>query len=395
MRYPESVRKNIRHIPEFGRFDDLYALIGTPLEDDMWRFMGQQLDLDVMNEQAGNPVSLLAKWVKTPDVSSKRSSALGKLTAEKLGYTPYKFKRVIRRLRKHLDVVERKMSNNSWGDISYQAVPSNAMLKHSNAFYRHDYSRYSEYLQDVREGRKKINTGTLYPYDIVEKVLYSHDGDDDALQVMWDNLPDYVQGGVNAMVVADTSGSMMGRPMATSIGLAMYFAQHNTGAYHGMFMSFSKDSNIHVLRGSTLREQIANVEKTEWMMNTNLEAAFDKVLGIAVENGLPAEELPKALIIVSDMEIDGCLADGNRSWSFYDAMEKKYAAFGYELPNIVFWNVASRNNVFHADANKRGVLLVSGSSASTFANVLASLNMTPEEAMYAVLDVPRYSVISA
>ena len=60
--------------------------------------------------------------------------------------------------------------------------------------------------------------------------------------------------------------------------------------------------------------------------------------------------MPKALIVVSDMEIDRC---GDRNWMFYDHMKEKYEYCGYQLPNIIFWNVDSRNDIFHADSRRK------------------------------------------
>lgn len=77
-------------------------------------------------------------------------------------------------------------------------------------------------------------------------------------------LPDYVAQETNAIVIADVSGSMSGRPLATSIGLAIYFAERNRGAYHNLFMTFSQKPEFVSLRGETLLQKIKYVERTEW-----------------------------------------------------------------------------------------------------------------------------------
>ena len=64
--------------------------------------------------------------------------------------------------------------------------------------------------------------------------------------------------------MADVSGSMCGRPLATSIGLAIYFAERNIGAYHNLFMTFSSDPDIVILKGETLYQKIHNVNKAHW-----------------------------------------------------------------------------------------------------------------------------------
>lgn len=386
--HPEAIRPNLDLIGVYGRYDDLYTLIGTPVESDMWAAMKAQLTEDITNMQKGCATSLLAKWIKTADASSENTRRLGILTARKMGYSVYTFKRIVRDLRRHIGVVECLMSANKWDEIKYPEVPSRAMMIYRNAFLRHDSDRFSEFVNKAKAGEVKINSGTLYPYDIVEKVFSGNY--DDTLEAQWRQLPDYVDGDVNALVIADVSGSMWGRPLATSVGLAIYFAERNRGAYHNLFMSFSERSEINEIRGETLAQKIKSVSNAYWGMNTNLKGAFEKVLEIAIENHVPEDEMPKALIVISDMEIDVC---SSRSWLFYDAMEEEFEKYGYKIPNIIFWNVDSRNDVFHADSKRKGVQLFSGQSASTFSSVIRSIDMDPIEAMESVINSERYSPI--
>ena len=392
--HPNALRPNLDLIGVFGRYDDLYCLIDTPLEDDMWAAMKKQFTEDVENLHKGNAVSLLAKWIKTADASSEKTRKLGILTAQKLGYPVYNFKRIVRALRKHIGVVESLMSTGQWDKIKYSSVPSRAMMIYRNAFFKHDEERYREFIDKAVKGEAKINSATLYPYDLIEKICgwnYCSPKEDATVEAQWRQLPNYVEPGTNALVIADTSGSMHGRPMCTSIGLAIYFAERNTGAYHNMWMSFSSNPTIHVLKGNTLAQKISNLETGDWEMNTDLKAAFKKVLDIAVENHVPQDEMPKSLIVISDMEIDYC---GNKDWTFYDKMAHKFEKHGYQIPNIIFWQVNSRHDVFHADSKRKGVQLCSGQSTTVFKRVMDCVGMTPIEAMQKVINSDRYSCIT-
>ena len=157
-----------------------------------------------------------------------------------------------------------------------------------------------------------------------------------------------------------------------------------------MWISFSANPHIHMLKGATLAQKISNLDMRDWMNNTDLKAVFDLILDVAIENDVPKNEMPKSIIVVSDMEIDYC---GNREWTFYDKIAHKFKKHGYEIPNIVFWQVDSRNDTFHADSKRKGVQLVSGQSASTFKNLLSCVGMTPVEAMLKVLNSDRYESI--
>ena len=403
--HPEALRNNLGLIGVYGRYDDLYALIGTPLEEDMWLVMKQQFEADYESLQKGEPVSLLAKWIKTADASSKHTRKLGILTAKKLGYSVYEFKRMVRALRREIDVVEAKMSAGRWDEITYSHVPSRAMMVYRNAFLKHDEEGFSKYIQKAVSGEEVIHSQALYPYDLTQKFLdldfYGYesqeplsDEEKKVLEAQWKQLPDYVGEGINAIVMADVSGSMMaanGRPMASSIGLAVYFAERNHGDYHNLFMTFSANPQIVELRGETLEQKISFIQKAEWGMNTNLKSAFDKVLSIAMEQQTPAEDMPRSIIVISDMEIDQC---SSRKWTFYDQMQEQYRSCGYEIPNIVFWNVNSRHDVFHADSSRKGVQLVSGQSAATFQQLMKTVGMTPVEAMEYVICSERYAEIT-
>ena len=397
MYHPEALRPNLDLVGVYGRFDDLYCLIGTPLESEMWTAMKNQFEEDRQNLQDGNSISLLAKWIKTADASSENTRKLGILTARKLGYDVYTFKRIVRAMRKKIGVTEALMSAGRWDEIEYSAVPSRAMMIYRNAFQKHDEDRFAQFIQKAVSGEEKIHSATLFPYDIVEKVMpFDYWGEyrfneDPALEAQWRQLPDYVGADVNALVIADTSGSMRGRPLATSVGLAVYFAEHNKGAYHGMFMSFSGASTIHVLRGETLAQQLSSINMSDWDMNTNLKAAFENVLEIAVKNHVSQDEMPKSLIVISDMEIDQC---GNKEWSFYEKMSQKFMKHGYQIPNVIFWNVDSRHDVFHADKSRMGVQLVSGQSAATFRQVMQNVGLNPVEAMEKTINSERYSAIT-
>ena len=388
--HPEAIHNNIALIGEYGRYDDLYFLCDTPLESDMWEFICKTFNEDIEKMNNNKSISLLAKWLKSVNTSSKESNRLGRLTANKLGLSLKDYRKTLSQLRSYLRVTEKYLTSNNWSDINYSIVPSKAMLNYRNAFSKHDLDRFMEYLSSVKKGDSKINASALYPYDLVEKILYNGEKSK-VIEAQWDSLPDYVEKGTNALVMADVSGSMWGRPLATSIGLALYFAERNEGAYHNLFMTFSSNPKIVSIKGDTITQKIRNIAQSNWNMNTDLEAAFEKVLDIAIKNNVPKNEMVKAIIVVSDMEIDFC---GNKNWSFYDNIKHEFEKAGYEIPNIVFWNVNSRHDIFHADSTRKGVQLCSGQSVTVFKQLMESIGMTPIEMMDKVINSERYNLIT-
>lgn len=278
------------------------------------------------------------------------------------------------------------MSANKWTDIDYKAVPSNAMANYGSAFARHDYDGFTRYMDAVKSGDVKINAATLYPYNVIETL---HCGNVNVAEAQWKALPNYVEGDNNFLIMADVSESMHGRPMNTSIGLAIYFAERNHGAFANKFMTFTDIPQIVEVTGDNLVDKHRSVIRRVGY-STNLEAAFDAILSTAVRTHCPQADLPKALVIISDMEID--YWDGG-SLTFTEEMRKRFADAGYEMPKLVYWNVDSRKDTFLASKNDPNAMLVSGQSASTFKNLIKGIDLSAFEIMEQTLNDPRYDCV--
>ena len=241
--YPEIVIKNMANIPLFNRWDSLFILENTPAERAMWEFIKVQLMSDIRAMKKNQSISLLAKWMPSENASSKRTVRLAQKAMSALYMTPRNYRKALSALRKYIKVVERDMSANQWDDINYEGVPSYAMKNYRNAFAKHDAIRFSNYIASLNKGEAKINASTLFPYDLVREYvnevwtggLYYRNGKlDSVVEAQWKALPNYIEGENNYVVMADVSDSMNGRPLMTSIGLAIYFAERNKGDYHNI-----------------------------------------------------------------------------------------------------------------------------------------------------------------
>ena len=388
--YPAIVNKNMSLIPLFNRWDSLFVLVGTSCEEKMWHFIEATLEQDMRDMSSKKAISLLAKWMPSENTSSQETRKLARKAMKQLGLEPRSYRKILSKMRKYLDVIERKMSANEWEAIKYNTVPSYAMKNYSDAFRKHDYARFTEYLDSVKNGKTKINASTLYPYDLVHKIWGNRN---ETAELQWKSLPNYVEGENNYIVMADVSGSMWGRPIETSIGLATYFAERNKGDYHGLYMTFSSDPNFITLDdNSTLYQKVCKVRSTGVGYSTNLMGAFEKILSHAVQNRISSEDMPKALIVISDMEIDRYFRP-NMNWDFLQVLRKKFADCGYELPKLVLFNVEARHDTFLT--NNENVIFVSGQSTSTFRDLCNCLNgKTSWDFMIETLNNPMYDCVS-
>ena len=406
-REPESVLKNLEYISEFGRFDDLLSLFGTKCEKAMLKIIEAQLKQDIAALENGGEVSLLAKWLPSVNASNAETVKQAKAIAKYMGMSDAEYRKTLVSLRAQIKIIENNLREKDYS-FDYEKQCSRAMHKYRKAFSRNDLERYTEFLDAVRSGNAVLHAANVSPYELVEPYLSGYWYGDSpcfmkniseqeklSLNATWDSLPDFGNE-ENALAVIDTSGSMYWdakpTPAAVALSLGLYFAEHNTGIFKNNFIEFSRRPQLIELKGDTFADKLRYACTFNEVANTNLEAVFDLILRAAVNNNVPQNELPSKLIIISDMEFDCCVE--HSSLSNFKNAEKKYAQYGYRLPEIVFWNVASRNRQQPVKKNEQGVVLVSGATPRIF-SMVAGNHLSPYSFMLEVIGSKRYSKIAA
>ena len=393
--HPQLVSKLIPLVPEYGRWDDLWHLLDTDLKDSVLNFTCAQLQ----NDSSSETPSLLAKWMPSCNASSKITKNQAKFFMKYLGMKEKEYRTLLSNLRKKLEVVEQKVCAKNFSKINYDKLPSRASLIHRKTFVKFDFERYSNYVSSlgcVLENR--INTETLYPYDIVKNILFNDDLPDiekNLFDAMWNNLPNFMEcNKLQGLVVADTSGSMFcndNLPISVSISLAMYIAERNSGIWKDKFLNFSQSPQMQTITGDTIFDKVRNLKDTEWGMNTDLVLVFDTILNVACENNVPQDKMPKKLIIISDMQFDQACSSNKRT--NLDQIKKKYSKSGYAMPEIVFWNVNASQGSYPMKINDEGVCLVSGCSPVILKSILTDKVISPEEVMNSTVYCERYDPI--
>ena len=411
--FPDKVRKILPLISEYGRWDDLVEMIDTKVRTDVYNIIRKQLVEDMSCLKRGESVSLLAKWMPSENASSKQTKERALLICTAMKISPRSYRMMLSALRKQINIIERKMSANEWNGISYEAVPSRANLIYNSAFLRHDEERRREYLGKLEKGEVKINSSVLFPHDIVHKYggRYARDVDE-ALEGMWKALPNTVGDNAETIVVADGSGSMTSRigndgvqAIEVANALAIYFAERLSGPYKNKYITFSENPKLVNLAGAkTLVGKLNIANQHTEVANTNIEAVFDLILDTAVRNNLAQRDLPRNILIISDMEFDRCAcANGHRGSCYgsysrdvnanlFEKIKSKYVAKGYDVPRLVFWNVNSRTGTIPVKENELGVALVSGFSPNVAKMVMSSL-LDPMAALLDTLNSERYEAV--
>lgn len=396
---PEAVKKNIPLFAEYGRFDDLCVLLGTPLEVDAVSVIKAQLNTDMAAMAAGEKVSLLAKWLPSVNTSSKETRNMGRRLAAMLSMSEPEYRRTLSALRRYTDILENRLRERDY-TFNYEVQPSCAMFKYRNAFIRNDGERYTEFLNKVHSGEAKLHADRLFPYDIVRAAIEGDISPEEklSLDAAWKSLPDLsFAKRENAIAVIDGSGSMtwgMGiRPIDAALSLGIYFAEHNTGAFANHFITFSETPRLVEIKGRDIVEKSRYCYTFNEMANTNLEAVFRLILKAAVKNRVPQSEMPAKLYIISDMQFDRCVIGGNND-SLFREMRKLYRKHGYKLPEVIFWNVNSRCDAMPVTRSETGAALVSGYSPAVFDMVMGG-DCSPETVMDRILSSERYAQITA
>ncbi len=390
----DDMRRLVPLIPEYGRWDDLWPLLETLSRKDVVELVFKQMKKD---ESSDSP-SLMAKWMPSTDASSKKHREYAAILRKGLGFSRTQYKDKVKQLRSRINVLEKRLTEKEYSSINYSEIPSIAGMKYRDAFIKNDRDRYIDFLDNLSKGKTTVNSKDLYPNEIVEKVLdiISYEDNDTFKSLydgMWNNLPDYTNGkNDNSLVVADVSGSMSGTPMNVSIALAIYIAERNRGVFKDHFMTFSKDPSMQSLIGDNLFERVLNLYISDWGASTDIEKTFKLILQSALTNSIDKDEMVKRVIIISDMEFDE--ASRGADQDIFTALKESFNQYGYNFPDIVFWNVDARNDTSPVGESEEGVALVSGYSPVILEHILGGDRIDPYKVMLSIIDSPRYEKVT-
>lgn len=382
----EQAKKMISKMAEVGTWKDVieYAKYDATFTDAI-----VEIDKALKDE---HQQGLVAKWLP------RKGELAAKIRAG-LGMSPKQYRKTLVNLS---NTVEQKMCAKQWAEIKYEHVPSLAMKKYNKAFALHDTTRFTAYKAAASKGEAKMNAGQLFPYDIVSQVPYSYgyymtnhypNVDRNLLNAQWRNLPDYMAGSdENIITVVDVSGSMTTpvagnvRAMDVAVSLGLYTAMKSEGIFKNKMITFSADPSWIELNTTDILSAVQGVRKAPWGMNTDIRKTYKMILDAGVAHKVPQSQMPTTILIVSDMQFDGCVSGRTA----LDDMRQAYAKAGYKMPKVVFWNVNGAGRGVPAKAGDLDVGLVSGFSPSNFKAILNGKDFTPRGIMLQTVDIERY-----
>jgi hypothetical protein len=378
------LRLNLKLIPEYGRWDDLLVLTGTYLEKQAFTLIS-----DALIAENG----LCAKWMP-------RKGPIAEKLRKFTGMSPKQYRKSLVGL---TNVVETKMCAKDWNSIDFGKLPSVASARYQKAFGKNAYESYSAYIASLVKGESKINAGAVYPYDVITSLQH---GNAAIANEQWKALPNYLEG-ANDMIlpVVDVSGSMSSPAggsktvtcMNVAISLGLYISERNEGPFKDAFITFSSKPQLQVLSGS-LNDRYTQMSDSDWGMSTDLEATFKLILDQATKHKLSQDKMPNKILILSDMEFNMATAKRygiESGWNptAQQMIETMYSDAGYKVPQIVYWNIQSRNGGVPVSFDAKGTALVSGFSPAIMTSLLGGDIESPQQIMDKTILSERYAPV--
>lgn len=395
---PDKVARNFTTIVDAGRWDDLFIFENTIIWKPTLVFIRDQFKKDIVDMASNKPISLLGKWMPSPNTSSRETRKLARVIYTELGLTERKYRKTLSALRKYIDVVEKKMSAQEFSAIDYEKVPSLAMTRYRSAFGRHDFERFDSYIKAVSNGTAKINSSVLYPYDIIRPYVRECNDSgwgkpkpptyDAVLEEQWKALPNYVEGEFDVLCCVDVSGSMTSNnytPLAVATSLGIYFAERNKGSYNGLVLSYTDKPSLYALNSNDSVATRTGIVNSRTGYNTN----FDGMLEAVFEKAKECHDAPAALLIISDGEIDRYYSN-HAGDTIVAKWERQFNMTGLTFPKLILWNVNSRDNRFLDDMNNPNVAFISGCSAATFKELITLITKDSFSSMIEILSRPAF-----
>lgn len=401
---PKVVEQMIPLIPEYGRFDDLFVLLGTEAENALLDYLQKQLSEDLLNKKAGKSISLLGKWMPSINTSNEEARQTALYLANRLNMTNAEYRKTLSFLRKGM-IIENNLRVKQY-DFDYATVPGGAMSKYNEAFGRNDGERFALYLSRVKSGVSKMNVDTMDVVHLVKRVVFADTKEkENFFETAWNKIVGDTNLDRRTLVVRDGSGSMTvgdsyTSPLEVANAMTLLTAERLSGEFHNKFITFSKYPELVDLTDcKTLREKALKLRSYADYENTDIQKVYEVVLDVYRNPNFKPEDAIEQLMIVSDMEFDHLTVYEEQEKGFnkipmkstFEYFDEEFKKLGYKRPEVIFWNVAARDNHLPVKKDENGCKLVSGSSKNVIDLVVLDKSLSPLTFMNKVLE--RYSFV--
>ncbi|MDV4151626.1 DUF2828 family protein [Clostridium sp. AL.422] len=360
----DIIEKNIRIIPKYGRWDDLYSLFDTPLEEKVIYLFKNQIQKDLTS----NTPSTLGKWLKSENSSSKDSRALGYKTRVLLKYSSKEYRKLLTTLRRKLNIIENNLTTKNYENINYENISKISINKYKKAFFKNDNKNYSLYLNN------KVNTDYIIPNKIINYLNANMDEDNlnNRIENLFYNI--IIKGATNlddSLIINGLNENENNEVLSLLIFTIVLYKKINLNAFKNYYISFKKNPKFNKLTEIDLINDMKSIYNNYTNFNINLNSALDLLLFTLLKKNLSSDSSPKSILYIynSDEDID-----------FYttEDLKEKWSKANFEIPEIKLWNLNNLNNNFSIQI-KDDVIRISGYNQNIWKYLIESKEISNTE----------------
>jgi len=344
-------------------------------------------------------------------------------------YREYYQRWILTPLRRALGCPEPLMSAGKWDEIQYICVPSVCMRRNKPHFMRHDPERYQVHLAYIQSKKDSLLGVSLTPIELVAKTIEFHDvwnlaqkeqfpkvahfkqnfaekqlrTVDARWKALISRLRDYGGFGDTLAVygISDPMTSISEydqnnvHPIYPSIALSLILASITKPPFDAGFIAFLEHLTLARPQGleeKDLIDLVNDLLAIEPGGSINVkDVLLSIVLPLAKEHQVTNDDMIKRVLVLSDRRFDDLagtligpwwlnqtpeIEKENRWRIIYDRIEQAFQGAGYDVPEIIFWELSSNNSVrqtAEVEVERRGVTLLTGYSSEMVRSFLGDL----------------------
>ena len=374
--YPDECKELLFLLVErYGSWQDLRQLWELTTHDIVKRTCVELFAHQLAEDSTSDTKTLAGRWApREKNHYKEMARAIARTMFPRERHPLPMYRRLIVALNTALDTPQVKMCSGRWAEIDVEKLTSRFTFKSRLALLDQDNTGQRRHVGDedrdvCREHYRtmldtcpeKVKATCVFPHECVKSAMFTHD---DTVQAIWNGLnttwgPHLSK--MKAIPMVDVSGSMNGIPMEVAIALGMLFAKNTHSDFRNHLMTFhSNPSWFNIDDDWSLHECVRRVMTMGWGMNTNFRLAWQRILDVAILRGIPNDEMPKFLFVLSDMQFDES-CNPREFDAAYDEMSRVFSEAGFTLPSIIFWNLRATAN-FPTTSTQKGVVMISGFS---------------------------------
>lgn len=202
----------------------------------------------------------------------------------------------------------------------------------------------------------------------------------------------------NCLAVADVSGSMGSlkhtldkqnpSPIVPCIALTLLLGELSEKPWCGGYFTFSSTPSFETVSlDDSLSQRASQMSRAHWGMATRFDRVFELILVQAKAAKLYPDQMIQKLFVFSDMQFDQA-GGAEFGETAYATIKRKFETAGYEIPQLVFWNLAGgyEGTSKPVAADQEGVALMSGFSGALLKYFLGQEDAEEEEDLKEVMD---------